>query len=280
MPLIGSHKRAITEPPEPIALEQWKAKVGEALLLKSERKPSPEIIKDAVDEILKEKVGYAFQIAWVAAHSSPSVRKKELKGRITALKKASKTVREELVSELDAGILSPLRLDSSPTSLSIPADIAWHDYQESRDPKTRAAFELKLIYTAGGYRSYNYMVQHVDQTLRLLDALTEHFQYINSMKDSDRPDVTTSASKLKFPYILGLMKIFCDLREEPIGSVEIGSAESMVKSDDGSYPNPLLNFLTTAVAPIAEPKFENPDWIPPGTLRGIAEDVRRYFRSC
>jgi hypothetical protein len=106
---------------------------------------------------------------------------------------------------------------------------------------------------------------HVEQTTHLLEAVTAHYNFINSTTGSDLAGVDYRVSDvyLKHFYVLDLMKVYCTLRQEQIDEVQIGNASSISESDANwkPNPNPLLRFLDAAVAPIAGPQFPAEDWI-------------------
>lgn len=270
-PLIGAPKRAKTEIPKPIELEQWKVNLGEALVFKAAPMPSRDIVRNAIEETPRAKIDHLRLLAHIGDSLPPSKFKNENNGRIAALQNAVNIVRENLISDLDPQIRKIMGENCPEKVLSIDASIAWSDYSKDQISQSRTPLELRLLYLAGGAGNYSDMAQHVDQTLHLLDALIEFCQNVIP-GTYDR----ASSEKAKRFHVARLMRIFCEICQESIDCIQIGNAEAKDLSDDGLYsnPNPLLNFLIAAETPIAGSEFTQDSWIPPGTLRAIAEETR------
>jgi len=287
-PLISASKRVRTKRPAAVSEDQWRKRVRKALkfkLCKNSRLPNADL-DNAVNGSLRVKIDYSRRLAETKSDPPPSKKREILKGRITALDQAAKTMRKELL---------PPDLPAAPmpgkpgqhyqrVGLSIEARIAWHDFLHDQSSLMKPAFEQHLIHVVGGPAAYGNLAENVEQTLRLLEALNRHYDFIFSTKDSDLAGVDDwmSPDKLKRFFIADLMIVFCKLRQEQIDKVPIGNAESTIVSDDGSTsnPNPLLYFLIAAVAPIAGSQFPAEDWMPPSNLRSIAERVRKGSWWC
>ena len=282
----GHPKRELTKPPAPVSEDQWRKRVSKALAFKPCKNPPDAERENEVNECLRLKIDFSRQLAEAKSDPWPSEkREKKFKTRLPRLDRAAQFIREELLpSNLSAApIPGKPGQHYQQDGLSLDARVAWHYFQRNQLGEMMPALEQFFYHAAGGPTAFNDMAEHVEQTLHLLEALTAHYNFINSTTDSDLAGVDYRVSEiyLKHFYVFDLMKVYCDLRKEQIDKVPIGNAESTSKSDVGSEPNPnpLLRFLDAAVAPIAGSQFPADDWIRPGTLRSDAMAVRTKARK-
>lgn len=279
-PLTGARKRERTKPPEPVSEEQWRKRVAEAFEFKLRKKPSNSEIDNAVDEALKISIMFSRKLAQTKSGLRPSEKRETLDSHITALDKAAETIRIELLGHDLPPIMMPG--DSRPhrrDELSLNASIAWDDFLHDPSGKTKSVFDMARFAASGESPVHEDMAEHVRQTLKVLEAVKARYDFIRSTKKSDPlgVDYWMSSDKLKRLFVADLMDLFCNLRGEQIDDVPIGNAKSTFDADDGSptNPNPLLNFMNVVVTPIKELNFSPTHWVPPGTLRDIAREVRQ-----
>ena len=276
----GDHKREITKPPAPVSEDQWRKRVAEALVFKLRKIPSNSDLDIAVNESLRIRTDFSRQLAQTKSGFRPSEKRKILTARITSLDRAAKTIREELLAPDFPPAIMPgdTRPRDQPDKLSIDARIAWDDRLHGQSGQLKN--HMKALFQAfGEVPEYADMAVPIRQTLKIMDALKTRYDFICSAKNSDPigVDFWMSSDQFKRIFVNDLMNVFCNLRGEQIDEVPIGNAKSTLDGDDGSptNPNPLLNFMNLVVTPIKELNFPPAHWVRPGTLRGIAREIRR-----
>ncbi len=276
----GDHKREITKPPAPVSEDQWRKRVAEALVFKLRKIPSNSDLDIAVNESLRIRTDFSRQLAQTKIGSRPSEKRKILTARIAALDRAANTIREELLAPDFPPVIMPGHSGphDQPDKLSIDARIAWDDRLHGQSGQLKN-YVKALFQAFGELPAYDDLAVQIRQTLKIMEALKARYDFIGATKGSDilGVDFWMSFDRLKRIFVNGLMNIFCNLRGEQISEVPIGNAKSTFDADDGSpiNPNPLSNFLNVVVTPIKELNFQPADWIPPGTLREIALEVRK-----
>jgi len=276
----GDHKREITKPPAPVSEDQWRKRVAEALVFKLRKIPSNSDLDIAVNESLRIRTDFSRQLAQTKTGFRPSEKREALKSRIAALDRAAKTIREEFLAPDFPPVIMPGHSGphDQPDKLSIDARIAWDDRLHGQSGQLKN-YVKALFQAFGELPAYDDLAVQIRQTLKIMEALKARYDFIGATKGSDilGVDFWMSSDQFKRIFVNDLMNVFCNLRGEQIDEVPIGNAKSTFDGDGASptNPNPLLNFMNVVVTPTKELNFPPAHWVRPGTLRGIAREIRR-----
>ena len=257
-----------SEPPEPVPLVEWRDQISTALCPKNDDKLPPEHLERAIDEVYAAKCTYVERLGKTKADLRPSEKKRQLDKSIDDLQDSIRTIEQHLFARPAPGIDTPFP-SLGKGGLTLNARIAWRDHKSGDFDKIRPILEQLVENVSDSPPAYEGMVNHVREALQMLEALKARYEYARANKGYDHfgIDLWLPADKAKRLYVTHLMNVFCKLRDENVKDVPIGNPYFNT--------NPLLKFLNAAVAPIAGKPNPDIGWLAPGTLRGIAESVKK-----
>ncbi len=261
-------KQSKSELPGPVPLVEWRDRISAALRYKYDEKLPPEHLERAINETYAAKCTLVERLGKTKTDLRPAEKQRQLNKPIRELQDCIRIIEQHFFAQPAPGINASFpRLENS--DLTLDARIAWRDHQLEGEDKIRPVLEQFEDNVFDSPPAYEGLAHHVKQTLKVLGAVKAHYEYARTNKDYDFFGVGMwlPADEAKRLYVMHLMNIFCGLRGENFQKVPIGNPEFNT--------NPLLKFLNAVSAPIAEEPNLDIGWIPPDTLKGKAEKVKK-----